>query len=294
MATTIDPGAQIGAVHLNCPHLEQQVSFYQNVLGFQVLQQQGDSVWLGAAQNQGPLSSRALLILTQTKNGGRVRGTTGLYHFAILVPSRRELAHLILRTTRGGATLEGSADHGVSEALYLADPEGNGVEIYRDRQRQEWPVDAAGHLRMVTEPLHLDAILAELSGESDTHTALDIQTRIGHVHLHVADLPAAEQFYCDILGFEQTQRYGSSATFVSAGGYHHHVGLNTWAGVGAPPPPPEAPGLRWFSIRLPGRQELEETVRRVRAANLPLSEQPEGYLLQDPSQNGILLTASPN
>jgi catechol 2,3-dioxygenase len=294
MTEMIDPRTQIGAVHLNCADLERLASFYQNVLGFRLLRREGNSTWLGAGRAEAIAQGRALLILTQVKDGQRRQGTTGLYHFAVLVPSRRELASLIVRATQAGAAVEGFADHGVSEALYLADPEGNGVEIYRDRPRQEWPVDATGRLRMVTEPLNLDEVLAELKGDSISPSGLSEQTRIGHVHLHVTDLQAAEQFYCGVLGFERMQRYGSRAIFVSAGGYHHHVGLNTWVGVGAPSPPPETPGLRWFSILLPDGEQLEAIAERIRAAKLALSQHSDGYLLQDPSQNGILLTITPN
>jgi catechol 2,3-dioxygenase len=290
----IDSRTQIGVVHLNCANLERLADFYQNILGFRLLRREGNSAWLGTSRTEVVDQGQALLILTQVKDGQRRQGTTGLYHFAVLVPSRRELARLIVRTIQAGAAVEGFADHGVSEALYLADPEGNGVEIYRDRPRQEWPIDTNGHLRMVTEPLNLDEVLAELKGDSNNPNGLSQQTRIGHVHLHVADLQAAEQFYCGVLGFELIQRYGNGAIFVSAGGYHHHIGLNTWAGVGAPPPPPETPGLRWFSILLPSREQLEAATGRIRAAKLAISQHPDGYLLQDPSQNGILLTVAPN
>ena len=156
--------------------------------------------------------------------------------------------------------MQGAADHGVSEALYLADEDGNGIEIYRDRPRDEWPV-VDGQLRMGADPVDLDALLAE-AGKADSTAGLAAGTVIGHVHLHVARLQEARAFYVDVLGFELMQRYGPSALFVAAGGYHHHIGLNTWAGVGAPPPPPGAIGLNTSSCSCP-------TPARRRAASVP-------------------------
>jgi catechol 2,3-dioxygenase len=216
-----------------------------------------------------------------------VSGTTGLYHFAILVPSRAHLARALRRLVDARTRLQGAADHGVSEAIYLADPDGNGIEIYRDRPRPEWPM-TDGQLHMGVDPLDLEALLDE---SDDRSSALGPGTVVGHVHLHVADLAAARRFYVDVLGFAVMQRYGPSALFVSAGGYHHHIGLNTWAGVGAPPPPPGAVGLRHFVVSLPNASALEEVGARLREAAIPVETDGETILTKDPSANAILLAA---
>ena len=276
----IDPHAAIGEVHLTISDLDRSLQVYQANLGFTVHQRDDGTARLGAG---GP----DLLVLVQSKRAPRVHGTTGLYHFAILVPSRADLARALRRLVDTDTRLQGAADHGVSEALYLADPDGNGIEVYRDRPRGEWPyVD--GELRMRTDRLELDALLEA----SDNANGLPHGTTIGHVHLHVSHLAAAERFYVDVLGFALMQRYGSSALFVAAGNYHHHVGLNTWVGVGAPAPPPGAIGLRHFVVRLPDAQAVSAVSDRLRAANVPVETIDRGVILRDPAGNAILLEKS--
>jgi catechol 2,3-dioxygenase len=277
----IDPATAIGDVHLTISNLDRSVRFYEAHLGFVTHRRDARNAWLGAGGSD-------LLVLSQCETAPRVRGTTGLYHFAVLVPSRRDLGRALRRMIETDTVLQGVADHGVSEALYLADPDGNGIEIYRDRPRPEWPfVD--GRLQMGADPLDLDAILAENDGR-DGH-GLASGTVIGHVHLHVSRLADAERFYVDVLGFELMQRYGPSALFVSAGGYHHHIGLNTWAGVGAPPPPSGAIGLRHFVVKMPGDAARAAVEHRVRAAGIPIEPASEGIVVRDPAGNAILLKA---
>ncbi|PYQ99829.1 MAG: glyoxalase [Acidobacteria bacterium] len=277
----IDPGTTIGSIHLTIADLGRSVRFYEAHLGFTVHRRDDRTAWLGAG---GP----DLLVLTQCESAPRVRGTTGLYHFAILVPSRADLARSLGRLVNTDVVLQGAADHGVSEALYLADLDGNGVEIYRDRPKTGWPY-VGGHLRMGADPLDLDDLLAEKSGAGDD-AGLAASTVIGHVHLHVRSLADAERFYVNLLGFDLMQRYGPSALFVSAGGYHHHIGLNTWAGVGAPPPPPGAIGLRHFVVKMPSAPALAATSERLRAAAIPAESVGEGLLVHDPADNAILLS----
>jgi len=219
-----------------------------------------------------------------------VHGTTGLYHFAVLVPTRLELAQSLRRFVDTTTPMQGFADHGVSEALYLADPDGNGIEVYRDRPKSEWPT-VDGRLQMGTAPLDVEGLLEELGDHPDPWAGLASHTRIGHVHLHVSHLPDAEQFYVQALGFDLMQRYGHAALFVSAGGYHHHVGLNTWIGEGAPPPPHGAIGLRHFVLRLPAASALDEVAGRLRDASIAVESLGRGLLVRDPSDNAILLTA---
>jgi catechol 2,3-dioxygenase len=217
-------------------------------------------------------------------------GTTGLYHFAILVPSRADLGCSLRRLLERDYPLTGASDHLVSEALYLDDPDGNGIEIYRDRPRDEWPMQGS-QVRMANARLDAEGILAEAEREGRAWDGLSPRTRIGHIHLHVGDLRTAEEFYVHVLGFDVMQRWtGAGALFVSAGGYHHHVGLNTWAGVGAPPPPPDTAGLRLYTIQLPDDAARAEVVARLRAAGVAVSQQDGGLSLCDPWGNGILLT----
>jgi catechol 2,3-dioxygenase len=180
-------------------------------------------------------------------------GRTGLFHLALLVPDRPSLARAVQRVVASGERFTGASDHFVSEALYLRDPEGNGIEIYRDRPRSEWEYEPSGELRMGTVALDVDSVMAELPDGDDP--GMPDGTIIGHVHLHVADLAAAEAFYAGRLGLDVTVRSYPGALFLSRDGYHHHIGLNTWQGPGAPPPPPGSRGLVDFELVLPDVSE---------------------------------------
>jgi catechol 2,3-dioxygenase len=278
----IDPRTRIGAVHLTVSDLDRAVRFYQDRLGFTLHRLDDRTAHFGAGASD-------LIVLGERPSAPRPSGTTGLYHVAILVPSRADLARALAQLVETGTALQGAADHGVSEALYLADPDGNGLEIYRDRPRAEWPM-ANGRLRMGTEPIDFD-LLRDAQAGGRVASGLAAGTVVGHVHLHVSRLDDAERFYVGLFGFDLMQRYGPSALFVSAGGYHHHVGLNTWAGVGAPPPPRGAIGLRHFVLRLPDTTALAEVVDRLRAARVPVDPTDDGVLVHDPSSNAILLSA---
>ena len=278
MASVIDPRARIGAVHLTISSLDDSIRFYQAHLGFVVHRREERTAWLGAG-------GADLLVLSACERAPRARGTTGLYHFAVLVPTRADLARAFMRLVETDTLMQGAADHGVSEALYLADVDGNGIEIYRDRPRGEWPF-ANGQLRMGADPIDF-ADLA--SAASPSGAGLARETVIGHVHLHVSRLDEAQRFYVDVLGFELMQRYGPSALFVSAGGYHHHIGLNTWAGVGAPPAPPGAIGLRHFDVMLSDESARSAVEERLRAADVPIERTDEGLLVRDPAKNFVLL-----
>jgi len=280
MPETIHPNTTLGAVHLRVTDLERALDYYQQALGFVIHDRDGDRARLGAGGVD-------LLVLNEHPDGQPVRGTSGLYHFAIVVPSRVELAQSLKRIAETRTPVQGFADHWVSEAIYLADPDDNGIEIYRDRPRTEWDYHD-GQLQMGTDRLDVDGLMAELDGQDGIRDGLHADTVIGHMHLHVADLDSAERFYSDVLGFDLMLRYGPSASFVSAGGYHHHIGLNTWAGVGAPPPPPDAPGLEHFVIHLPDADALEAVLDRLRQANVDIAESDDGFLVRDPSQNGVL------
>ncbi len=282
MTQTIAPTTTIGEIELYVSNLERSVHYYQDALGFKLHSQEGSQAVLGAG-------SRRLIILVEKPGTKPAKNTTGLYHFAILLPDRRSLARLLYHLAENETEIQGASDHGVSEALYLADPDGIGIELYRDRKRSEWPVDDLGKLQMDTDELDIDDLVMELKDGVPPWDGIADKTVIGHVHLHVRDLAEAEQFYTKVLGFQLMQRYASGAIFVSAGGYHHHVGLNTWAGVGAPPPPADATGLRWFEILLPDTATLEGIQGRLKAAGVEFSELEGGILVRDPSQNAMLL-----
>jgi catechol 2,3-dioxygenase len=271
----------IGAVHLTVRDLERAIEFYTQGLGFKVHGQEGSAARLGAAGED-------LLVLIGEPGATRARGTTGLYHFAVLVPSRPDLARSLRRLVDRRVPLTGMSDHLVSESLYLSDPDGNGIEIYRDRPREEWPV-VGGQLSMATDPLDVESLLAEGGPEDAPWAGLPSGTRMGHVHLHVAHLGDSERFYSELLGFELRQRFGRTALFLAAGGYHHHIGLNTWAGVGAPQPPPGAVGLRHFEITLPDAVSLDRATDRVRKAGAPITTVPGGAAIVDPSGNRAML-----
>jgi catechol 2,3-dioxygenase len=281
----IDPETKIGSVHLSVADLERSSRFYTELLGFRPAGQRNGDLEL-TADGVTPL----VVLREQPDAPPKPTRTTGLYHFAILTPSRSDLARSFWHLLEAGYGLQGAADHLVSEALYLADPDGNGIEIYADRPREAWP-RRGDRVHMATEALDAEGLLAELNEDTRAWDGLSPETRVGHVHLHVADLHRAQTFYCDGLGFEVVARYGAAAIFVSAGGYHHHIGLNTWAGLGAPPPPLGSLGLRFYTIRLPSPQAVERSVEHLKASGVQIDEGGEGIELQDPSGNRIRLTS---
>jgi catechol 2,3-dioxygenase len=279
------PRAAIGAVHLNVRELERSRSFYTDVLGMVASERDDGSVSLGGADG-----SELLVLHPAPAGAGPDRGLTGLYHFAVLVPSRRDLASALMRLVRAGWALDGASDHLVSEALYLSDPEGNGIEIYRDRDRAEWPRGDDGSLQMATLPLDLNALAGEL-GDDGGVAGFPGGTTIGHVHLQVADLRAAEEFYAGVLGLDVTVRGYPGALFVSAGGYHHHIGLNTWHSRGASAPAAGSAGLAWYEVVVGDATSLAECLARVEAAGVAVERVDDGVLVRDPSGNGVLLRA---
>jgi catechol 2,3-dioxygenase len=281
---SIDPQTSMGAVHLTVSDLERSEQFYTEVLGFKPLPRR-DGILTLTADGTTPL----LELKGDPGAPPRPRRTTGLYHFAVLMPSRLELARAIRRIAEARYPVQGGADHRVSEALYLADPDDNGIELYRDRPRDTWTFPN-GEIHMETDSLDYEGILAELKDEAASGDGLAPDTRIGHMHLNVADLGQAEEFYHGVLGFDVMVRRAHGALFVSAGGYHHHLGLNVWNGPGAPPPPEGAIGLRYYDIVLPDLPQLEQVMGRVQQAGIRAEEMDQGFLLQDPSQNGLLLT----
>ena len=282
-ADRLPAGTVPGSVRLRVGDLERSLLFYTERLGFTVRSQEGAEARLGTP-------SREILVLVEQPGAQRARRATGLYHFAVLLPSRAALARSLARLAEVRQPLQGASDHLVSEALYLADPEGNGIELYRDRPRSEW-VRENGALVMSTLPLDLDALLEEHARHGSPWSGLPDGTVLGHVHLHVAHIAPAERFYRDLLGLTLTTRYGEMASFLAAGDYHHHVAVNTWQGVGAPRPPDGAAGLVEFTLVLGDAEALARAAGRLRAGGVAIEEAAGSVLARDPSGNAVRLTA---
>jgi catechol 2,3-dioxygenase len=287
---TIAAETTMGRVKLTVRDLGVSRSFYERVLGLEVVADVGPVLTL-AADGGSPLVE----LRGDPEAPPLDHRLTGLFHFALLVPTRRDLALALVRLVRAGWQLTGASDHLVSEALYLDDPDGNGIEIYRDRPRSEWTHDQSGELRMATLPLDLNGLIGELGedvvrGAEGRIPGMPAGTRMGHVHLQVAELRETEAFYGGVLGFDVTVRTYPGALFVSAGGYHHHIGLNTWNSRGAGPPVAGAVGLRAFEVVLPDGAQRDLVLDRLEAAGLPSEAVGDGTLVRDPSGNPVLLT----
>jgi catechol 2,3-dioxygenase len=272
----LPPDIQLGAISLTFSDLQRAIDFYLKSIGLEFLESKGNEAFLG-------VNGRELVHLVGKPGAVRVPRSSGLYHFALLLPSRQALGNTLHNLIRTETRLTGGADHLVSEALYLDDTEGNGIEIYRDRPREEW-TGSDGRLRMDTLPLDFEGVLNEAGGSITGR--LPAETKMGHVHLHVAHIDESVTFYRDVVGLDLMMKYGPSAAFLSAGGYHHHIGVNTWAGVGAPPLPPDAVGLRDFVFRLPA-QALDALEGRLRASGTPFDQLEDGLYVRDPSLNTI-------
>src|SRR5690606_32117015 len=240
-----EPSTYVGQVNLKVQNLERSLKFYQEVIGFKVLNQTEQSANLTAD------GKTVLVSIEQPADVVPMQGrTTGLYHYALLLPTRSDLAEIVHHFAHLGLRI-GSADHLVSEALYLSDPDGNGIEIYRDRDPSEWTWNQDA-VNMATDPLDFRDLLSGVNLEQEpTWKGLPEGTIMGHIHLHVSELPKTEEFYTKGLGFEVVNRFGPQALFISTGKYHHHIGLNTWNGVGAPKPAHNSVGLQSFTLIYP-------------------------------------------
>lgn len=271
----------IGYAHLNTANLARSLGFYADKLGFQQIGNEDDTVVLSADGH-----TPHILLTEHTDWKPKPARSTGLYHVAIRLPSRESLARTFKRLVSFRYPFGGFSDHLVSEALYLNDPDGNGLELYRDRPRDQWKyVD--NHVQMTLEALDVEKLLRE--ADDSSWTGIDPATDIGHVHLHIADLEQAKAFYVDLLGFELSVDWrGQGVIFVAAGGYHHHIGLNIWAGQ--QPQPPQTLGLRSFTINVPDAATLDRLRERFHAAAVKVEEQLDHSLLvHDPVGNAVVL-----
>jgi catechol 2,3-dioxygenase len=274
----------MGTVRLTVHDLARSRDFYEHVIGLRASETDDGSLAFGV-QGERPL----IQLYGDASAPALNRRATGLFHQAILFPTRRDLAVALARLAEARWPLDGASDHLVSEALYLSDPDGNGIELYRDRPREEWP-RRDGELQMATLPLDLRDLLGELQDGTEVAALAPTGTTIGHVHLQVAELEEIERFYAGVLGFDVVVRAYPGALFVSAGGYHHHLGLNTWNSAGSAPPAPGAVGLRHYEILLPDEAALAHTLARVEAAGVGLQSIADGCtLIRDPSGNGVVL-----
>jgi catechol 2,3-dioxygenase len=270
-SSTIDPGLRIAAVQLAVADLDRSVDFYQRVLGLPLISREGDRALLGPDGRHPSLALSAIESPTPLSPHA-----SGLFHVAWLHPSRGALADTVRRVVRERWPVEGASDHGVSEALYLGDPDGLGIEIYADRPRELWQRAPDGHgLRMVTLPLDLDDLMAHSARDDDDLSggaAIDPHTAIGHVHMKVSDVPRAVDFYRDALGFSE-QAQMPSAAFLAADGYHHHIGLNSWQSRGPAPPPDTAPALRELEFEHAETDELAALAQRAGTDSHAVAEQ---------------------
>lgn len=274
----ISPATVPGVVELTVSDLDRSLAYYQEAVGLEVAGHADGVARLGTAE-------RDLLHLIEEPGARPGAGYTGLYHFALLVPTRADLAGFLAHLARERVELIGLSDHFVSESIYLSDPDGHGIEVYADRPRSHWEGQVAA--RMTTIPLDVDGLLSELENPTrETFESLPAGTVMGHIHLKVAAIPETVAFYRDLLGFAVMAKFGDSAAFLSAGGYHHHIGANTWESAGASPPPAGTAALRQASFVLVDEQERERVLAHIEAG-ATVDRSAEDPIVRDPS--GIAL-----
>jgi catechol 2,3-dioxygenase len=277
----------LGPVSLTVRDVDTMLEFYAAELGLRKTELDGQQVELRA---DAP-SLKPLLVLRQDPKAETApMDAAGLYHYALLLPNRKSLAAAYLSLGRAGVLFEGHADHEVSEALYLADPEFNGIEIYADKPREQWKFDEDGKVEMATLPLDVDSLLREVSGMPQENVkAIPEGTRIGHVHLKVTDLGRSIAFYQEVLGLDLTRYYGSAA-FLSVGGYHHHIGMNTWESLGGPARRGGWSGLESFTIEMP-EARVNEVSNRLVDGSFAYSMDSNRLLLADPDGIELVIRA---
>jgi catechol 2,3-dioxygenase len=265
---------RLGPVHLTVTDLARSVAFYEEVIGLRVQRMDGGEAAVGD-----------VLVLHEEPSARRAGRHAGLYHVALLFGTRAELARVAVRIAVTQTPIQGASDHGTHEAIYLGDPDGNGLELAWDRDRSVWP-SYEEQLAGGVQPLDVHSLLAVVESEEPTARAGDGVT-VGHVHLHVGDTEAAKRFYRDGLGFEVQADLGT-AVFVSAGGYHHHVGFNVWRGRGVPPQPEGTVGFGHWTLVVP--DDLAAVRARLEGLGAPVAEHPEGLLARDPSGIAVVVT----
>ncbi|WP_432355961.1 VOC family protein [Sporosarcina sp. A2] len=275
------PTSFVGHVQIKVENLKRAVSFYQDILGFDILVQTSSSVKLTTD------GKTSILSLEQPENAIPKQGrTTGLYHLALLLPERVDLANLVIHLSKQGIPL-GSSDHQVSEAVYLNDVDGNGIEIYVDRYPSEW-IWQDEEVRMTVDPLEIENLLA-ISNPELAWQGMPEGTVMGHIHLHVSELEKTEEFYVKGLGLDVVNRFGGQALFLSSGKYHHHIGVNIWNGKGAPRPTHNSVGLQFFTLVLPDEDIRLQVIGNIQRIGGSVIEEDHHYVTFDPSGNRIQL-----
>ncbi len=274
------PNLFIQNVTLKVSNLSRSIDFYTEIIGFRVLQQVEGRITLTAD------GQHALITLVEVPNAQFVRGATGLYHFALLLPSRKDLGNLIQHFIQKNVQI-GAGDHDVSEALYLSDPDGNGIEMYIDRPADTWKWDSNGQVYMTTDPVQFQSVLREADG---TWSGLPIDTVMGHIHLSVRNLQESEDFYTSLLDYAVVSRYGGQALFISTGGYHHHIGLNTWHSEGAEALPKDAVGIQSYTVQLPDQDYAVNLKKRFVEQNMEIKEQENIFSIIEPNEIEVEFT----
>jgi catechol 2,3-dioxygenase len=286
MTKTGTPSLTLGPISLTIADLSRSIAFYTDRIGLQVQSERPGQVYLGAG-------NETLVRLHEDRNAQHPGRSSGLYHFAILVPSRMDLAYSLQQLAVTRTPVQGFADHLVSEAIYLPDPDGNGIEIYRDRPRDQWP-RLRGQIQMATDPLDVDSLLEEAAADGTSWDGIAEGTVMGHMHLHVGDLAAAEAFYEEVIGLDNLMTLAGSASFLSQDDYHHHLGINIWAGRGAPAAPPGSVGLRDWTLRISDPADAETIQTRAEALDHRIDALDDGFALRDPSGNQVNILSSPS
>ncbi|MGD7045893.1 VOC family protein [Jeotgalibacillus proteolyticus] len=273
------PASFVGKIELVVSDIARSLAFYERIVGLRLISRDEKSAKLSAD------GSKSILSLVQPEEVKRKESrTTGLYHFALLLPTRSDLSDLIAHLVKNGVKMGGS-DHGVSEAVYFDDPDGNGIEVYRDRSHTEWDWHDS-QVSMSIDPLNIQELL---SGEQKEWGKVPEKTVIGHLHLHVSELGKTEEFYREALGLDVVSRFNGQALFMSTAGYHHHIGLNTWQGVGAPPPSKNSVGLHWFSFVVQDENEKMKAVERLRKLKYMVNAKDGMFWTKDPSGNQVII-----
>ena len=275
-STTLPAALRLGPVHLTVADLDRAVAWYERALGLSVHRRDDQEAELGDG-------AETLVVVHENPQARRAGRHAGLYHYALLYPSREELARAALRLFATRTPIQGASDHRTHEAIYLPDADGNGIELAADRPREAWPQDLG--YRHGPAPLDFDALLATIDGEQPAEHVGD-GMRVGHMHLHVGDVDEGLAFYRDRFGFEEQANLGSAA-FVSAGGYHHHLGFNVWNGRGVGPPPPDTVGLREWTIELPSAAEVQDVRQRLERDGVQVEPGDGGFVVRDPWETAV-------
>lgn len=272
----------IGNVTLKVRDLEKLIQFYTETIGLKILTRSDSAVQLTADGIKPLLTLEGNPMLEQ-----RPVRSAGLYHLALLVPTRKDLANVLQHFIQTDTRLVGASNHKFSEAIYLQDPENNGIEVYRDVDRKDWVRDEKGKLPAVSEPLDVQGLLDE--ADNNKWNGLPEKTVMGHVHLNVTNINEAEEFYINVLGFEEQTRMAHHALFISAGGYHHHIALNIWNGPNAIPSPIDATGLLHYEIVVPSAEVLDDFKNSLQQHNIAFIDESNRIFVKDPAGNGIII-----